>query len=502
MTRSALLLPLLLLPSPDLEAAITPQRGNPEKEQVAEARKQINLHTEEGIFQANEICMRLQNEEATALLLEVLDWTGNYGLSAAHYRDVAWAGLTQIESREAREAVVEALKAARKNPLARMWLARLVGLWGEAELAENLEKLLGDRDVGVKREAAQAMGRLRHVEAARKLERMMKDKDYVVRGNAHEALARIDPEEYREAFLEGLADDEGSVRCALLGAVQELYPEDAEAWSAAALDDEDWRPRLQAIDNLGGTRTLSAVDALIRSVDDPRPLLGRRAVEHLRALTGMKWSKQPQWESWWGENREGFEFPEGKSAAEEEQADPERTEATWNRIPIISDHVLFLVDRSLRMEDRLNEKGKSKAAAAFDELSGALERLEGRLTFNIHAYNEEIEVYSKKPVPLDARSRKKALTFMEDADTGGDKDLWAALVQALEDPEIDTIYLLTSGEPEVGLYVHGNRISEFLAELNRFQKVTVHAVAYSPQGFWHHISQIAAVTGGEFQGFQ
>ena len=132
----------------------------------------------------------------------------------------------------------------------------------------------------------------------------------------------------------------------------------------------------------------------------------------------------------------------------------------------------------------------------------ALERLEGRLTFNIHAYNEEIEVYSKKPVPLDARSRKKALTFMEDADTGGDKDLWAALVQALEDPEIDTIYLLTSGEPEVGLYVHGNRISEFLAELNRFQKVTVHAVAYSPQGFWHHISQIAAVTGGEFQGFQ
>ena len=129
------------------------------------------------------------------------------------------------------------------------------------------------------------------------------------------------------------------------------------------------------------------MDALIRSVDDPRPLLGRRAVEHLRALTGMKWSKQPQWESWWGENRDGFDFPEGKSAAEEEQADPERTEATWNRIPIISDHVLFLVDRSLRMEDRLNEKGKAKAEKAAAEKAAA-EEAEARA--------EKAEVEAKK----------------------------------------------------------------------------------------------------------
>ena len=33
----------------------------------------------------------------------------------------------------------------------------------------------------------------------------------------------------------------------LLGALPEVYPDEVQARSAAALEDEDWRPRLQAV---------------------------------------------------------------------------------------------------------------------------------------------------------------------------------------------------------------------------------------------------------------
>ena len=135
--------------------------------------------------------------------------------------------------------------------------------------------------------------------------------------------------------------------------------------------------------------------------------------------------------------------------------------------------------------------------------------------FNVVLYASDVWTWADDLAEMSADARAEVTEYVEEVGAVGGTNIYGALERAFDlagagagdegdwsDPEIDTIYLLTSGEPEVGLYVHGNRISEFLAELNRFQKVTVHAVAYSPQGFWHHISQIAAVTGGEFQGFQ
>jgi hypothetical protein len=154
------------------------------------------------------------------------------------------------------------------------------------------------------------------------------------------------------------------------------------------------------------------------------------------------------------------------------------------------------------MRERLEEKGLSKDEAAFAELKQALERLEGKLTFNVYTYNDDREAFSKKSVPLDAKSRKKALSFVDKTSLSGNKNLWAVLEEVIIDPTIDTVYLLTSGEPDVGLYVHGNRIAESLADINRFQKVVLHAVAYSKERFWGHIRAIAEATGGQFEGFQ
>jgi len=83
---------------------------------------------------------------------------------------------------------------------------------------------------------------------------------------------------------------------------------------------------------------------------------------------------------------------------------------------------------------------------------------------------------------------------------GKAKDIWLALDTVVADPTLDTVYLLSSGEPDIGLYVHYNRVTRHLADLNRFYKVTVHTVAYTDsEWFRDQLQKIAEVTGGHFE---
>jgi hypothetical protein len=51
--------------------------------------------------------------------------------------------------------------------------------------------------------------------------------------------------------------------------------------------------------------------------------------------------------------------------------------------------------------------------------------------------------------------------------------------------------------------VHWNRVTWHLAEMDRFRKVVVHAIAYSDSAWYREqLQKIAEVTGGEFRYFE
>jgi hypothetical protein len=116
-------------------------------------------------------------------------------------------------------------------------------------------------------------------------------------------------------------------------------------------------------------------------------------------------------------------------------------------------------------------------------------------------YSTEVSAFSRKGVKLDDRQRKAAASFVKNEPNANQKDIWNALRTVMEDPELDTIYLLSSGEPEVGEYVHYNRVTLYLRDLNRFHKVVVHGVAYhESQWYRDQIQKITEATGGQFVG--
>ena len=452
------------------------------------------------------MCAELNDPAAVELLLEILGRTTVSGmeyLPAPHYRDVSWDGLVAIKDPYARQRVEEELKENKDSAWVRQWCAELLGIYGVRDYGPALRRALSDKDDGVRRAAARSLGQVGDPEAVPALRKLVEHKDALLRANATEALARIDPEAHRALLLSAVASDkDGGVRCALLAAAAEILPGEAEGLAAAALKDEDWRPRMQAVELLAVIQTKAAVDALLLALDDGRPAVAARAEHALAEMTGEKHTRPETWRKWWADHRESFAFPDGAGAGRD-VGEEHTTAASYYGLPVESDHVAFLIDKSQAMGERLTSVQKSKDEAAFEELSKVLAALQGRLTFNVHLYNQEIATFEKSPVALDKKSEKRALLFVQEDKLAGHKDIWQMLEVLLADPTIDTAYLLSSGEPDVGTYVHSNRVTWHLKDLNRFRKVRIHTIAYSDTKLYRdQLEQIAQATGGEFRWFE
>ncbi len=465
--------------------------------EIARARELLGERTEQQVSEGADICLRANDVPGVEALLEAMDQTErrtHLHLAPGHYRDICWDRLERITDLYARRRVEHELKTGR-DPMVRGWCAELLGIYGKQDFGGTLQKALAARHDHVVRHAARALGLLKFAPATATLQGLTRDKNDYVRGNAIEALARIGPEHlaaYKTAIVE---DKSGGVRCALLGAGPELLDDALEATCQQALQDQDWRPRMQAVQILGKTKTKGAVDGLVKALRDGRPVVAARALQEAQQLTGQPMQQVDMWEKWWADNRATFAFPEQRGVANRAGGT-----VVYNGVPVDSDHVAFLLDKSVMMKAQLSSKGMSKEAASHAELEQVLQRLDAKVTCNVFLYDTAVRAFEKKSVKLTDKARKQALQFAAAECDGKEKDIWQALEAVVADPTLDTAYLLSSGEPDTGLYVHWNRVTRHLADLNRFHMVTVHTVAYTDNDWFRdQLQKIAEVTGGNFR---
>ncbi len=464
---------------------------------IKEQRSFLDKSEESPVYIGARACAENGGPEAVELLLELLSLQSNRGLPAPHYRDIAWDSLVNVTTPEGRGMVAAFLEDS-DSEMVREWCADLLGLYRDEAYGDVLVDALRDREDAVKRAAARAVGRLKYEPATKNLLKLVKSKDPRTRGNAIGSLAQISVDEHGELFLKHIKEDKDpSVRCALLSLVPKLFEDDCEAISTKALQNEDWRPALQATRNLRTIKTKTAVDALVLAAAGESQRISIEAVRSLARLTGLKYSNPEQWEKWWADNRESFEFPKKRGGKVEANA----STATYNGIRIDSSNAAFLMDRSSWMQKELEVRQEKRIDVARDELSKAFEAIVPPFNFNIFLYAEEIEPMSaKKVVKFTKGNVKKALKFVDKVRATGHKDIWNALFVTISDGKYDTIYLLSSGEPDVGWVVHAEHLNYHLAELIRYHPVVVHTIGYTGvEGHLAQLDRIAETTGGDSQ---
>jgi HEAT repeat protein len=176
------------------------------------------------------------------------------------------------------------------------------------------------------------------------------------------------------------------------------------------------------------------------------------------------------WKAWF-ENRSESETPQ--------KTTPYAAESSYFGVRVHSDRVLFIVDLSGSMAYPWGQE-TTRLDVARSELQAALQHLPSGTLFNIIAFSDSVKSWQRKESAATPKSVKSALKWMARVfkEPRGGTFMYAALEKAFtENPQVDTIFLLSDGLATDGEPIVPDAIYESVNEWNRYRRVTIHTFA-------------------------
>lgn len=236
--------------------------------------------------------------------------------------------------------------------------------------------------------------------------------------------------------------------------------------------------------------------------------MGKRIAEILWELTAQPFGENwERWAGWWKEAAPTFEIVSesdlAKAAKEQERkrlTERTRAPAKFFGLQIESHRVIFVVDVSGSMiESMYGREYDGRPAARIDvarqEVIAAIKNLEAGTLFNIYAFSNGVEKWREESAgTADEASRKAAIEWVERLGASGGTNIYDSLQLAFEDKDVDTIYLMSDGEPSVGQEIDPHRIREDVAYWNSHRKIKIHTVAVG--GTFEILEWLAEDSGG------
>jgi hypothetical protein len=295
--------------------------------------------------------------------------------------------------------------------------------------------------------------------------------------------------------------------------------------AAGAARDPCWAVRRGAVEALAHAPPASAVPELIEAVGRESGELQLTAIACLRQIAKARVGEsRDAWKAWW--DRNGAALRDGTYSPPEPHARPppgQRTFARFFRIPIESTNVVFAIDFSASMTEKLRlESARSKAILsehrlpetrlgyAKAELVGAIGALPEGALFNVVAYSDNARFLFDRPAAANANSRKKAIRWVVEGRTGAMTNIWAALNASFGDyldssggatrflAVPDTIVFLSDGNATRGRFRTADALSKLVRLWNEPLDVVIHCVGIGADQDRELLEGLARETGGYY----
>lgn len=381
-----------------------------------------------------------------------------------------------VEAVGAREssALEQALTDALGSTSPDLVLAAVLALDARAatEHAAALKKLTRSRDESVRRQAVISLGRIQRGDERwlRQLARLAKDRDPALRMGSAVALADLGTPEAL-ALLHGL------------------------------LADSDHLVQRETLEQLARVRSKQSLPVLVALVGELRGLTKRQLLWTLRMITALDHGTSPdRWSRWWANEGKAFVVPTAEVARQAEVERVERrasseTVSTFYGLHVESDRVCFILDVSRSMLAPSGEGNRLDVAKG--ELGGVLKAYPAGDLFNVIFFSSEAFPWSRTLIEMSAKKRGEALAFVQAQEPRGPTAIYDALWTAFEDRRIDTIYLMTDGDPAGGTIDDPAEIRAEVARWNKLRKVRIHGVAVGQASAL--LEDLARDTGGEYR---
>lgn len=363
--------------------------------------------------------------------------------------------------------------------------ARILGEFGDPQAFGPLMELMErDADIAVVRACIVSLGQLSTSES--QWRRQLK------------LLARDRRAQVRNAALEQLIELGGT-------GVEDLVEE--------AFGHGQWSTRLIALDYYEAERTREATGRIIGRMPDESGFMLGRFAEALWRLTGEPHrSDAKRWGRWWKDKGDEFEPLSAedlalREAAEERRRLSQSTKAkTFFGVKLESRRMIFIIDISGSMDELLlprrgEERGEPRMAVARRELASFLAGLDNGTLFNVIVFSSEAGLWrSAGAVSSNPETRGAAVDFVTSLRAFGGTNLYGALELAFEDTDIDTIVLLSDGEPSMGRETAPYMIRRRVSEWNANRGAVIHTIAVGSS--LAVLEDLATDTGGTYVEFE
>lgn len=399
------------------------------------------------------------------------------------------------------------------DPWVRARVAEALGRMKVEIDAAALCKRMSDKDVELRRLAAWSIERLAradHIEskskryAKQELDNVVKkDADPSVRAAALCARHALEPLSVSYLFEILSAKETGIVRSAATHLMADVELSQIAGLVGASLMSEDVCVRQAYVRELARDGSRGSVHALVSVLQyEKNPRVSWTIVEYLQALTGQKLKLEPlkwlEWEMLLMENWQPSGSPFGKGA-KDKKYEYDTVASAFMDMPLLSNRIALLFDFSESMWSK-QPNGKTRKDTIEFELRHWLEHLPAGTEFNVIPYADAPVPWEKGLQPATPANIKRALTFFKDCKANGKGNFWDAASLALSDSKVDTILLVSSGEPNGGHHWNLALIKNLLAERNRFRHVVFDALILGGkpevQELWQ---EICAQNGGRMR---
>jgi HEAT repeat protein len=359
----------------------------------------------------------------------------------------------------------------------------------DEKLDKAIAKMLTSEDRVVGVAAAESLGARKAKAFVPDLEAVIvKSKEPQLIAATLDALSEIHAgdAEWQKRLVGFIASDKLEVRVA---AVNQLAKQKNVPELLKALDQQDWAVRLAALQGLESVRTTEVVGTLIGRMQKED---GRMLVEFGKSLwnlTGQPFYTQPlSWKGWWEKNQASFkpitEEELAKRASDEEARRLKQiSKATFFGIRIKSHRVIFILDVSGSMNDLtrgqyVGKNGEARIVVAKRELSRCIDALEANSLFNLIVFSAGVDKWLAEGIS-DAKgvNREDAKSYVDKLGAGGGTNLYGAVQEAFNDKDVDTIFILSDGEPSVGDVIDPGTIREHVARWNEHRHIVINSIA-------------------------
>ncbi len=379
------------------------------------------------------------------------------------------------------------------------------------ELRDAVRGALDHRDPSVQAAAARTAVALRDREALPRLKRETASLDPMVAVAAIEArteLERDDPV-WRETLRRLLRSTRVPLRLAAVRSLARITDEQTVPLLIALLNDDEWRVREAAVEGLGALRSPAAIEPLLARLEKERLRVRGAVVRALRRTSGMPFRDCARdWRRWWSDVEATFAVPpleqvEAMETRLARNAEHGPTRASFYGLPVDSDHLALVVDVSgsmneidpaqrsaTQLEPTARGSIPTKLEVAKVEIERLLERLPDGAAVNLLFFSGAVERWQLGLVNLHSSGAARASAFVRERRAGGGTNLFDALDEALADPQVDTIYLLSDGHPTAGKIVDPTLLRAEIRRRNVARNVRIHVVALgrgSP--LLHHLAE-------------